>query len=186
MNENHGQLKTEVNALQAEVDALETEADKLRQKRSSFRVAVSFPKDNSPEALAEFQQQNARETAKWAEELQEINQALNSLEVRLAQKQAELAPKQAQLQWQELEEGVQIGGKQLQDQVQKINQLSEQLAAEIIALKQIYQKVNPMYCQWLQKPVETVEFRAVTIPYVFADGERFVLGSKNIEGGGQG
>lgn len=185
MSENMGQLKTEVNALEAEVDGLQGEIEKLREKRSSFRVALSFPKDNSPEAIAQFQRQKAKEVARWSEELQEINQALKLLEIQLAQKQGELAPKRRKLQWQELEEDLQKGGQQLQEQVEKINELANRLGGEILTLKQIYREVNPIYCQWLEKPVKVVEFKAKTIPYVFVKQEGFILGNKKIEGDSQ-
>ncbi|NEP39978.1 MAG: hypothetical protein F6K35_12330 [Okeania sp. SIO2H7] len=185
MSDDIGQLKTEVNALQAEVDALQAEVNKLQEKRSSFRVAVSFPKDNSPEAIAQFQRQKAQEVARWSLELEEINQALKPLEMQLAQKQAELAPKQKQLQWQELEEELHAGGQQLQEQVTKINGLADGLQGEILALKQIYREINPIYCQWLQKSVKIVEFKAKTIPYIFVKKDGFVLGNKKLEGDSQ-
>ncbi|MDY6803203.1 MAG: hypothetical protein SXA11_05280 [Cyanobacteriota bacterium] len=186
MSDNIGQLKTEVKALEAEIEALQLEIDKLRERRSSFRVAVSFPKNNSPEALAQFQRQKAKEVARWSEELEEINQTLKALEEQLAQKQAELAPKASQLQWQELEEGIHEGGQRLQEQVTKINELADGLNAEISTLKQIYREVNPLYCQWLQKSVKVVEFKGKTIPYVFVKKDGFILGNKKIEGDGQG
>lgn len=185
MSDNMGQLKAEVNALQAEIEALQAEIDKLQERRSSFRVAVSFPKDNTPEAIAQFQRQKAKEVARWSEELEEINRALKPLEVQLAQKQTELAPKASQLQWQELEEGIQAGGQQLQEQVEKINELANRLDAEILTLKQIYREVNPLYCQWLQKSVKVVEFKAKTTPYVFVKKDGFILGNKKIEEDGQ-
>ena len=176
-----GQLKIEVNALQAEVDALQAEIDKLREKRSSFRVAVSFPKNNTPEAIAQFQRQKAKEVARWSEELQEIDRVLKPLEAQLAEKQKELAPKANKLQWHELEEGIHAGGQQLQDQVEKINELANHLDAEILTLKQMYREINPLYCQWLQKSVKVVEFKAKTIPYVFVKQDGFILGNKKIE-----
>ena len=68
MKENLAELKLEVETLQTEVDALQAEVDELHQKRSSFQINVSFPKDNTPEALAEFRKKNTEKTAKWQAE----------------------------------------------------------------------------------------------------------------------
>ncbi|HLO51918.1 MAG TPA: hypothetical protein VK211_26145 [Kamptonema sp.] len=188
MSQTIAQLQAEIAALQAEIPPLQGERDELNRQRSSFRVAVAFPKNNSPEALAEFHQRNASAAANWLDQLKEIDKAIKAVENQLSQKQAMLTHKQAQLdklrsqqEWLELERRVQVGGKRLQSQAQKINQLAAQLAAEIQTFKEIYEDVNPSYCQWLQKPVTIVEFSATAIPHVFFQGNKFELGSQEID-----
>lgn len=181
MTENVVELKLEVDTLQTEINALQTKIEALRNQRSSFRINVSFPKDNTPEALAEFRQKNSEEAAKWQAEMQEINQSLKLLETQLTQKQTTLAPKKARLEWHELQEQVYQGGKRLQEQVQKVNQQANQLQAEIQNLKQIYQELNPLYCQWVQNSANIVDFKAKTIPYVYVKDNGFELGNKEIE-----
>ncbi len=181
MKENIAELKLEINSLQTEIDVLQTQIDALRQKRSSFRVNISFPQYHTPEALAEFGQKNAEEAAQWREELKEINQSLKVLEVQLNQKRKILAPKKSRLEWYELQEQVYLGGKHLQEQVQKVNQQANQLQAEIQNLKQIYQELNPLYCQWVENAANIVDFQAKTIPYVYVKENGFELGNKNID-----
>ncbi|NEQ38442.1 MAG: hypothetical protein F6K40_20090 [Okeania sp. SIO3I5] len=181
MKENLAELKLEVETLQTEVDTLQTEVDELHQKRSSFQINVSFPKDNTPEALAEFRKKNAEETAKWQAEIQEINQYLKVLEAQLNQKKTTLQPKKSRLEWLELQQQVYEGGKLLQEQVKKVNEKADQLEAEIQTLKQIYQELNPLYCQWVENSANIVDFKTTTIPYVYIKENGFELGNKEIE-----
>ena len=181
MKENIAELKLEVETLQTEVNTLQTEVDTLRHRRSSFKINISFPKDNSPEAIAEFRQKNAAEAASWQEEIQEINQSLKVLEAQLNQKKTTLAPKKARLEWHKLQEQVYQGGKLLQEQVQKVNQQAKQLEVEIQNLKQIYQELNPLYCKWVENAANIVEFKAKTIPYVYVKDNGFELGNKEIK-----
>ncbi|NEQ73168.1 MAG: hypothetical protein F6K23_08825 [Okeania sp. SIO2C9] len=181
MKENIAELKSEVETLQAEIETLQTEVDTLRHQRSSFRIDVSFPPDNTPETLAEFHKKNAEEAAKWQEELQEINQSLKILEAQLNQKKITLAPKKSRLEWHELQEQVYQGGKELQEQVKKVNEKANELEAEIQNLKQIYQQLNPLYCEWVQNAANIVDFKAKTIPYVYVKKNGFELGNKEID-----
>ncbi|MDF0555247.1 hypothetical protein [Kamptonema sp. UHCC 0994] len=188
MSQTIAQIEAEIAVLQPEIPSLQGELDELREQRSSFRVAVAFPKNNSPEALAQFHKHNASAAANWVQQLKEIDRAIQALEGKLKQKQVLLAHKQTQLdqlrsqqEWLELERRVQAGGKLLQSQSQKINQLAAQLEAEIQSFKAIYQDVNPIYCQWLQKSVTIVEFSATAIPHVFFQGNKFELGNKEID-----
>ncbi|MDJ0556626.1 MAG: hypothetical protein QNJ68_19735 [Microcoleaceae cyanobacterium MO_207.B10] len=181
MPENIAELKKEVNALETEVNVLQTKVDELRHQRSSFKINVSFPKDNTPKALAEFCQKNSEETAKWQAEMQEINQSLKVLEAQLNQKKTLLGQKKSRLEWRELQEQVYLGGKRLQEQVQKVNKQANQLEAEIQSLKTIYQELNPLYCEWVQNAANIVDFKAKTIPYVYIKDNGFELGNKEIE-----
>jgi len=181
MKENIAELKTEVDTLQTEIYALQTKVNQLRHQRSSFQINVSFPQDNTPEALAEFRQKNAEKSAKWQAEIQEINQSLKLLEAQLNQKKTLLAPKKSRLEWLELQQQVYEGGKLLQEQVKKVNEKANQLEAEIQSLKHIYQELNPLYCQWVQNAANIVDFKATTIPYVYVKDNGFELGNKQIE-----
>jgi len=182
------ELQAEIPVLQAEIPSLQGDLEELRKQRSTFRVAVAFPKNNSPAALAEFHQHNAAAAASWIEQLKEIDRHIQGLENQIKQKQSELLQKKAlleklivQQQLLELELRVQAGGKRLQSQGQKINQLAAELEAEILSFRAIYEEVNPIYCQWLQKPVNIVNFATNVIPHVYFQGNRFELGNKEIE-----
>ncbi len=181
MKENLAELKLEVDTLHTKIDTLQAEIDTLYQKRSSFQINVSFPKDNTPEALAEFRQKNTEEAAKWQGEIQEINQSLKVLEAQLNQKKTTLQQKKSRLEWLELQQQVYEGGKLLQEQVKKVNETANQLEAEIQTLRQIYQELNPLYCEWVQNPANIVDFKAKTIPYVYVKDNGFELGNKAID-----
>ncbi|MGD1712418.1 hypothetical protein [Dapis sp. BLCC M172] len=181
MKENLAEIKLEVETLQTEINALQAQLYELNQKRFSFQINVSFPKDNTPEAVADFRKKNAEETAKWQAEMQEINQAIKVLEAQLNQKKTTLQPKKSRLEWLELQQQVYEGGKLLQEQVKKVNEKANQLELEIQSLKQIYQELNPLYCQWVQNSANIVDFQATTIPYVYVKENGFELGNKEIE-----
>ena len=188
MSQTIPELQTEVRALQAEVSTLQEAREKLCRQRSECRVTVSFPKNNTPEALAEFHQQNAAFGEQWLQQLQEIDGETKIIEKQLEQKQALLNYKQGELDkllagehWKEVENHVQTGEKRLQAQARKINQAAAQLEAEIQALKALYELLNPSYSEWFQQETQIVDFSAKTIPYAFPTSSGLILGNKEIE-----
>lgn len=188
MSQTIPELQTEVRALQAEVAILQESREKLCVQRSECRVAVSFPKNNSPEAIAEFHQQNAAFGEQWLQQIQEIDRETKIIEKQLQQKQDVLNYKQGELDkllvgqhWQEVENHVQTGEKRLQAQARRINQAAAQLEAEIQALKALYDELNPSYSEWFQQQTKIVEFAAKTIPYAFPGSSGLILENKEIE-----
>jgi chromosome segregation ATPase len=188
MSQTIPELQTEVQALQSEVDALRESREKLCKQRTSCRVTVSFPKNNTPEAIAEFHQQNAAFGEQWLQQLEEIDRETKTIEKQLQPKEDLLNSKQAELDkllagqhWQEVENHVQTGEKRLQAQARKINQAAAQLEAEIQTLKALYDLLNPSYSEWFQEPTQIVEFVARTIPHAFPGSSGLILGNKEIE-----
>ena len=188
MSQTIPELQTEVRALQAEFAILQESLEKLRIQRSECRVAVSFPKNNTPEAIAEFHQQNAAFGEQWLQQIQEIDLETKIIEKQLQEKQPFLNQKEGELDkllagehWQEVENHVQTGEKRLQAQARKVNQAAAQLEAEIQALKELYDILNPSYSEWFEQPTEVVEFSAKTIPYAFPGSGGLILGNKEIE-----
>lgn len=188
MSQTIPELQKEVRALQAEVTALQESRDKLGVQRSECRVAVSFPKNNTPEAIAEFHQQTAAFGEQWLQQIQEIDRETKIIEKQLEPKQALLNYKQGELDkllagehWKEVENHVQTGEKRLQAQARKINQAAAQLEAEIQALKALYDLLNPSYSEWFQQPTQIVDFSAKTIPYAFPTSSGLILGNKEID-----
>ena len=188
MSQTLPELQTEVRALQAEVAIQQESLEKLRVQRSECRVAVSFPKNNTPEAIAEFHQQNAAFGEQWLQQIQEIDRETKIIEKQLQEKQPVLNYKEGELDkllagehWQEVENHVQTGEKRLQAQARRINQAAAQLEAEIQALKALYDQLNPSYSEWFQQPTEIVDFAAKTIPYAFPGSSGLILGNKEIE-----
>ncbi|MEG4496097.1 hypothetical protein QUB05_10910 [Microcoleus sp. F10-C6] len=188
MSQTIPELQKEVRALQAEVATLQEAREKLGLQRSECRVAVSFPKNNTPEAIAEFHQQTAAFGEQWLQQIQEIDRETKIIEKQLQQKQAVLNYQQGELEkllavqhWQEVENHVQTGEKRLQAQARRINQAAAQLEAEIQALKALYDQLNPSYSEWFQQPTQIVEFSARTIPYAFPSSSGLILENKEIE-----
>ncbi|NJK66947.1 MAG: hypothetical protein HC789_17585 [Microcoleus sp. CSU_2_2] len=188
MSQTLPELQTEVQALQAEVDALRESREKLCKQRTSCRVTVSFPKNNTPEAIAEFHQENAAFGERWLRQLEEIDKETQAIEKQLQPKEAVLNTKQAELDklltvqhWQKVENDVQTGEKRLEAQARRINQAAAQLEAEIQSLKAMYDLLNPSYSEWFQEPTQIVEFVARTIPHVFPGSSGLILGNKEIE-----
>jgi len=188
MSQTIPELQTEVPALQAEVATLQEAREKLCVQRSECRVTVSFPKNNTPEAMAEFHQQNAAFGEQWLQQIQEIDRETQIIDKELQQKQVLLDYKQGELDkllagqhWQQLENHVQTGEKRLQAQARRINQAAVQLEAEIQALKALYDELNPSYSEWFQQQTQIVDFSATTIPYAVASSSGLILGNKEIE-----
>ncbi|WP_293132447.1 hypothetical protein [Microcoleus sp. bin38.metabat.b11b12b14.051] len=188
MSQTIPELQTEVRALQAEVATMQEAREKLCVQRSECRVTVSFPKNNTPEAMAEFHQQNAAFGEQWLQQIQEIERETQIIEKQLEQKQAVINYKQGELDkllagqhWQKVENDVQTGEKRLQAQARKINQAAAQLEAEIQALKALYDLLNPSYSEWFQQQTEVVDFSAKTIPYAFPSSSGLILANKEIE-----
>lgn len=188
MSQTIPEVQTEVRVLQAEVATLQEAREKLCVQRSECRVTVSFPKNNTPEAIAEFHQQNAAFGEQWLQQIQEIDRETQILEKQLEQKQAVLDYKQGELEkllagvhWQKLENDVQTGEKRLQAQARRINQAAAQLEAELQTLKALYDQLNPSYSEWFQQPTQIVEFSAKTIPYAVGGSSGLILGNKEID-----
>ncbi|MEG5031681.1 hypothetical protein [Microcoleus sp. AT3-D2] len=188
MSQTIPELQKEVRALQAEVATLQEAREKLAVQRSECRVAVSFPKNNTPEAIADFHKQTAAFGEQWLQQIQEIDRETKNIEKQLQQKQSLLNYKQGEVEkmlagehWQEVENHVQTGEKRLQAQARRINQAAAQLEAEIQALKALYDQLNPSYSEWFQQPTQIVEFSARTIPYAFPSSSGLILDNKEIE-----
>jgi chromosome segregation ATPase len=187
MSQTLPELQTEVRTLQAEIATLQESREKLYKQRSSCRVAVSFPKNNTPEAIAEFYQQTAAFGEQWLQQLEEIDQETRTIEKQFQQKESVLNYKQAEMEkmlagqhWQEIENKIQTGEKHLQAQTRRINQIAAQLEAEIRTLKMLSDEFSPSYAEWFQQPIQVVEFSAKTIPQAVAKNNGFVLESKEI------
>jgi chromosome segregation ATPase len=188
MSQTLPELQTEVSSLHAEVTALQESREKLYKQRTSCHVTVSFPKNNTPEAIAEFHQQTALFGEQWLQQLAEIDREIKVIEQQLQQKEPAYNIKRAELDkllagehWKEVEHHVQTGEKRLQQQARRINQAAELLESEIQALKALYDLLNPSYSEWYEQRTEIVQFTAKTIPYAFPSSSGLVLGTKEIE-----
>lgn len=174
-------LQTEVDSLQKEVNDLTSEITALQKDRATFQINITFLSDHSPETLQEFQQAHAQQKEDWAEYLREMKQALAKYQQELDRKQSVLSEKQEILDWEKLDHQVKTGGKALQEQANKINQLAQQLESELQTLKSLAGQFNPVYSQWLNAPANIMQFRATTIPNVIIQSEGFEVRDKKID-----
>jgi chromosome segregation ATPase len=174
-------LQTEVDTLQKEVNDLTSEITALQKDRATFQINITFLTDHSHETLQEFQQAHTQQKEDWAEYLREMKQALAKYQIELDRKQTVLSEKQEILEWEKLDHQVKTGGKALQDQANKINQLAQQLESELQTLKSLAGKFNPVYAQWLNAPANIMQFKATTVPTVIIQSEGFEVRDKKID-----
>ena len=182
------QLQGEIATIQGELTTLHNSQKKLIEQSSHCRMVVNFATNSTLEGLAEFHQHNCIIEEQWFAEIQDLTRLLSEVETQSQQKQALLDSKQtildklqAQQQWQELEFKLQLGRQRLLMQSQKVNQLTLQLERELQTLKVISEEVNPLYCQWLHKSTNIVEYSAKTIPHVVVSGQCLEVANKDID-----
>lgn len=173
-------LQTEVETLEKEVDDLTLEIATLQKDRSTFQINITFLANHSPETLQEFQQAHAQQKEEWAEYLREIKQALEKYQQELNRKQSVLNEKRGILEWEKLDDDVKTGGKLLQDQVNKVNQLSQQLEGELHILKSLAGQFNPVYSRWLNAPANIMRFKTSNVPTVIIQSTGFEVRDKKI------
>ncbi len=161
-------LQTEIDTLQKEVNDLTSEITTLQKDRATFQINITFLADHSSETLQEFQQAHAQ-------------QALAKYQQELARKRSVLSEKREILEWEKLDHQVKTGGKALQDQANKINQLTQQLESELQTLKSLAGQLNPVYSQWLNAPANIMQFKATTVPTVIIQSEGFEVRDKKID-----
>ncbi|MDY7023430.1 MAG: hypothetical protein SWJ54_19100 [Cyanobacteriota bacterium] len=157
------QLQAEWNEIKAQVDEIQAEYDLLCDKRASFQVIILFPKDDSPEAQAEFQNNCQTQMAKWSVNLAELDREIKATGFKLKKVQTKLAVKQNklyELQAKEL-------WPQLVQQAQNLNQIAEKLEQEVKIFWQIAHNFQPRFAEWLPELPRLSTFeKSTTIPKV--------------------
>jgi hypothetical protein len=157
--------------LHAEILALQNHIEALKAERKQISIQKALPSDESPEAIALAVRRQARENAEnWAE-LKGIEDAIVLLESKLIQKQREFD------KWQQrspIELQVEAGREQAHIHAARINQLAQELAEEVKALKAIADEISPNYWQVYYKPFIT-GFKSISVPYVRSDGEVWTI-----------
>ncbi|ERT09437.1 hypothetical protein M595_0613 [Lyngbya aestuarii BL J] len=157
------QLQSEWNEIKAQVDEIQAEYNTLCAKRSSFQAILLFPKDNSPEAQAEFSQACQTQLAQWSVHLPELEREIKATGLRVKKTQAKLAVKQAKLYELQAKE---IWPK-LGEQAKIINQFAQRLEQEIQTFWQIAHNFKPRFEDWLPDKPQLAYFDPITtIPQV--------------------
>lgn len=167
------QLQNEISLLQTELDNIRQVWETQREQCVNCHIIIQFSPQTTPEALAQFHQQNQRLATQWYQEIETGIQNLKEIEKKFKQKYAQLNSKmtllgklKAQYEWQNLEKQIQTGKEELILQSRKINQISSVLKKELKQLKLMAENLNLPYTTWLQKDQEIVNFVNKTIPYI--------------------
>jgi chromosome segregation ATPase len=159
-NQNLQELQSEWDQLREEVEQIQAEYNILCRQRSAFQVQLMFPENNSPEALATFQQQATEQVGRWSVNLKELNQNLRSTRVRLKKKRTQMIVKQTQIyriqarqQWPSICQ-----------QANDINRSITEVQQKLQALKQISHDYQPQVYQWLPPHPELVQVDDINFP----------------------
>ncbi|WP_242031937.1 hypothetical protein [Microcoleus sp. FACHB-672] len=89
---------------------------------------------------------------------------------KLSQKQALLEHRQMESKRHPIEQQVEEGRQRAHVHAERINELAEELAQELKALKDIADEISPSYWQVYYKPFIT-GFSSISVPYVRSDGD---------------
>ncbi|WP_413163546.1 hypothetical protein ACL6C3_29380 [Capilliphycus salinus ALCB114379] len=146
------QLQSEWNEIKAQLDEIQAEYRALCDKRSCFYGMLIFPKDNSPEAQAEFDQQCQTQVTQWSVNLPDLEREIKAIHLKMKKIQAKLAVKQAKIyELQAKEIWLELGQK-----ARTINQLSQQIKQEVQNFWQFSHSFQPRYQDWLPEPPQLV------------------------------
>lgn len=159
--------------IQVEITAIRGQIEALRQERAALTVDMASPENESPEAIADAYRRHAREQAQMLAEVKGIDDAIAALESQLKQKQAELETIQ-EPQPKSIEQQVEEGRQRAKFHAERINQLAEELAEELRALKAEADEISPSYWQVYYKPFIT-GFQTISVPYVRSDGDVWTI-----------
>ena len=165
-----------MNKIQAEIKELNSQIQALQRERVALtQNNIESSENNTTLAIVEAYRRQARENPTIAAELKGIDDAIAFLEQQKQQKQAQLNSsltfsKRLAQQQQELEAAKKIA----EIHAQRVNELAQELAAEIKLLKACADELSPMYWQVYYKPFIT-GFKTISVPHVRSDGEVWTI-----------
>jgi conjugal transfer/entry exclusion protein len=148
--------------LEVEIQEIQTQIQALQTEREAIAVPTVRIEDRSPQAIADaYRSQAQAESQVWAQ-LKGIENAIAALDDRLKRKQAQLRQKRQQTP---IEQQVEEAREQAKARADRINQLAEELGAEVKALKAIADDIAPMYWRVYCKPFIN-GFSRIYVPHV--------------------
>ncbi len=163
------QIQTEIAEIRSQIDALEEERASL-----AINDVVISNENSSPSAIAIAYRHHAREIAQISTEIKGIDDAIAALKAQLQEKQAQLEPFSLVQQQLSNQEQLESARNLAKIHAERINQLAEELAAEIRILKACANRITPMYWQVYYKPFIT-GFKTISVPYVRSDSEVWTI-----------
>ncbi|MBC1214933.1 hypothetical protein GNE08_11955 [Trichormus variabilis ARAD] len=157
--------------IQSEMTALQSQIQVLEQERAALTINndVMTHEDDSPFAIVEAYRRQARENAQLFAEIKGIEDAIAALDTQLQHKKAELARLPRRQQQINQEQQLEAAKEVAQVHAERINEIAQELAAEIRLLKACADQLSPLYWQVYYKPFIT-GFKTISVPYVRSDG----------------
>lgn len=162
--------------IQAEIKELNSQIEALLKERAALtQNNIESSENNTTLAIVEAYRRQARENPAIAAELKGIDDAIAFLEQQKQQKQSQLNSsltfsKRLAQQQQELEAAKKVA----EIHAQRVNELAQELAAEIKLLKACADELSPMYWQVYYKPFIT-GFKTISVPHVRSDGQVWTI-----------
>jgi predicted RNase H-like nuclease (RuvC/YqgF family) len=162
--------------IQAEIAAIRSQIDALQEERASLAIndVVVSKENSSPLAIAQAYRDHARKTAQISTEIKGIDDAIAALKAQLQEKQAQLKPFSLVQQQLSTQEQLESARSLAKIHAERINQLAEELAAEIRILKACANQITPIYWQVYYKPFIT-GFKTISVPHVRSDSEVWTI-----------
>lgn len=184
---------SKIQSLQTEIEAIETELLKLRHERLQLEQPCLAPV-GGPEQIATAAKAAAVAVAERQPQLTGVVDAIALLEQQLLPLQGvfDQLKAQAKMEQDQLERAkrLEVGQAKIQDQVEKIHDLSALLETAFWELKSLHQEFGADYRAAQQRPDGTafgwsvqdlIQFSSVQVPDVVTLGDRFVLQTRGID-----
>jgi len=152
---------TEIQELRDYIRSLQTERANLRQALTPVQTS------DRPADIVQACRDRARLTIDQSAELKGIDDAIAALETQLLEKQAALLALADSRQDQQRAE-IEQGKLEAQRHAERINEIAIELAQEVRALRDIADRLSPLYWDIEGRPFIT-GFKRVTVPQVRSD-----------------
>lgn len=153
---------------QTEIQELRDYIRSLQAERATLCKAIApVQASDRPEDIVQACRDRARLTIEQSAELQGIDDAIAALEVQLLEKQAGLLAI-ADSREDQIRHEIEQGKLEAQRHAERINEIAIELAQEVRALRDIADRLSPLYWDIEGRPFIT-GFKRVTVPQVRSD-----------------
>jgi hypothetical protein len=153
---------------QTEIQELRDYIRSLQAERATLcKVIAPVQASDRPEDIVQACRDRARLTIEQSAELQGIDDAIAALEVQLLEKQAGLLAI-ADSREDQIRHEIEQGKLEAQRHAERINEIAIELAQEVRALRDIADRLSPLYWDIEGRPFIT-GFKRVTVPQVRSD-----------------
>lgn len=184
---------SQITEIELEIESIQTELNKLKQEQEQLEQNFPIPVGD-PEQIATAAKAAAVVLAERQPQLTGVNSAIALLEQQLLPKQRMLVQLKAEAKTEqerlERAERLKVAEVKIQDQVEKIHDLSALLETAFWELKGLSQEFNSDYRTAQQKPdglgsgwsvQDLIQFNSVQVPQIVTLGDRFVVQARSID-----